>query len=322
MTKTGEIPYTWNQMEEQIKQAILCQASILEAFGPWLDQKLVADYLGLDWQEYRGKSVEDVNDIDITAHGIYVHAKVAYEYAYQLADIDRDTALSSWHSVDGLIQGFPETDADGEPSPFCRLNDFPLRRMLETFYARFGLFDGMDPELDAYMPSIRELALLSNMTVPAVRTSLSKEGFKLEKLNGHTRGNAEDSGFRLNTSDAKIWLSRRRGFIPQREPSDTRQNDRMISEIIVDRTAPFPDVVKRIIEIQKMDAQAISNATGLELPWLSGLLDGHVITADLQALRSLAHVLGAYPPDFVSAGIRHALLTENLNMSERPREAL
>lgn len=310
MSKTGEIPYTWALMEQQIEEAILCQASILAEFGPSSKESIVPEYLGIDPDWYKDHFVEEVSGIDITEHGIYFHAKVAYDYAYQVRDVDSDLALSSWHSVDGLVQGFPETNADGEPSPFCRLNDFPLRRMLETFYARFGLFSG----LDAYEhnPSIRELALLSNMTVPAVRTSLSKEGFKLVKAKGMTRGNQEESGFRLDADDAKLWLSRRRGFIPQRNASDPAQIERAVSDLVNDRSLSFPEMVRKVMDLRKLDASSICKDSSLDPTWLSGLIAGQPIAPDVQVLRTLSNALQVTPADFVSSGVRHAMLSEDV----------
>ena len=72
MSKTGEIPYTWKQMEEQITEAILCQASILSEFGQTLD--LVADFLGIDRDAFSEMDLEQVREIDtiidpLTAEG-------------------------------------------------------------------------------------------------------------------------------------------------------------------------------------------------------------------------------------------------------------
>lgn len=308
MSKTGEIPYTWPQIEEQIKEAILCQASILEEFGPVRTRNLVADYLGIDPEEFSDKTVEDIRDVDISKHGIYFHARIAYDYAYQLNPVELHLAQSSWHSVDGLLQGFPETDAAGEPSPFCRLNDFPLRRMLETFFARFGLFEE-SLSID-YMPSIRELSLLANMTIPAVRTSLSKESFKLEKSHGVTRGNQEESGFRLNTQDAKLWLSRRRGFIPQRTDTEGEQADRAIAQILEDADLLFPDALKRVIGLRKLEVDAIAAAAAIDKVWLVDLTEGKSVSPDLTALKAVARALSVPAPDFVAAGVRHLLRLE------------
>lgn len=302
MSKTGEIPYTWKQMEEQIAEAILCQASILSEFGPALD--LVADFLGIDRNAFSEMDLEQVRDIDISRHAMHQHCKVAYDYAYQLRDFPPVEALDAWHAVDGMLQGFPQTDADGEPSPFCRLNDFPLRRMLETFAARILMF-GVD-YTDDYAPSIRELALLANMTVPAVRTSLSKEGFRLEKSAKLTRSNQEDSSFKLNHEDAKLWLSRRRGFIPQRSTIPSEQVLRAVEEL-ADPAVSFPEVTTKIVALRNLNADELADASGVDQSWFRDLLAGNPVAPDLRALQSLARALKVPVPAFVAAGIRHLL---------------
>ncbi|MCT2539973.1 hypothetical protein [Sedimentimonas flavescens] len=310
MSKAGEIPYTWEQIEMQIKEAISCQASILETFGPWCEGRLVADYLGLSEEQFRDAFVEDVTEFDIRRHQLYDIVRRAYDYAYQLDGARTDMA-SEWQDVDGLLQGFPQTDAAGQPSPFCTLNDFPLRRMLETFFARFGLFDSDRQELIDYRPTIRELALLANMTVPAVRTSLSKEGFKLDKVQASSRGNREEASFRLNTEDARLWLSRRRGFIPQSAGDGLEGRQPLIDQLLADRAVAFPDVLARILDLKTMDAQQVARENSIDEEWLSGLIAGEAVNLDLEALRQLARALDVSEAEFVSIGVRHLLRAQS-----------
>lgn len=271
-------------------------------FGPTLD--LVADFLGIDRNAFSEMDLEQLREIDISRHAIHQHCKVAYDYAYQLRDFPPVEAFGAWHAVDGMLQGFPQTDADGEPSPFCRLNDCPLRRMLETFASRILMFD-VDYK-DDYAPTIRELSLLANMTVPAVRTSLSKEGFRLEKSATLTRGNQEDSSFKLNHEVAKLWLSRRRGFIPQRSANPSEQAFRAVEEL-ADPAVSFPEVATKIVALRDLNADDLAAASGVDQSWLRDLLAGNPVAPDLPALQSLAKALEVPAPAFVAAGIRHLL---------------
>ncbi|PPB80355.1 hypothetical protein LV82_02230 [Albidovulum inexpectatum] len=308
MNKTGEIPYSWDVIEEQIRDAIFSQASILEAFGPRDDGRTVRAYLGLEGEGFVGVqdlTSEDLAAIDITRHELHYHARVAYDYAYQCRPQDRYTVLSTWHEVDGLLQGFPETDAEGEPSPFCTLNDFPLRRMLETFFARFALFDD-DLRWDV---SIRQLSLLANMTVPAVRTSLSKEGFKLEKSRGHERSRLDGTGFKLANADARLWLSRRRGFIPQLG-EETEDNDRKVAQVLSDPDLTFPEALSRVLELRGLDVPTLAANAGADKEWLEGLKDGRRIAPRIDPLRSLARTLRVPEPDFAAAAIKYILAME------------
>jgi hypothetical protein len=306
MSKTGEIPYTWKQIEDQVRDAILSQASILEVFGPWHDHRLVADYLCMDHASHGGRMIEDIpaEELDISKHQLLQHVRLAYDYAYQI-DGGQTDIVSVWHDVDGLLQGFPQTDASGEPSPFCTLNDYPLRRMLETFFARFGLFEEEQlPDWDMSL-SIRELSLLSNMTVPAVRTSLSKEGFKLEKSQSSTRSNREESSFRLKREDAKLWLSRRRGFIPQRSQDMSARVAQIRSQILADKEASFSDLLSRLLEASHRDIEQVADQAGLDPDWLSSLVSGTSASPDIDSLRSLARTLSLPEPDFAAAAVRH-----------------
>lgn len=314
MSKTGEIPYTWKQMEEQIKEAILCQASILAEFGPGLD--LVADFLGIDHEEFRRMDFSHIEDIDIQRHDMHYHCKIAYDYAYQLRSFRHKDAFEAWHAVSGMLCGFPQSDADGEPSPLDLNNDFPLRRMLDTFVARIQMFDREFS--DGYTPTIRELSLLANMTVPAVRTSLSKEGFRLEKSTVRTRGNQEEASFKLNHDDAKLWLSRRRGFIPQRSADPDEQVRQAAKDLLADPAVSLPDAATRIMALRELDVESVATSFGIDRAWLTGLLAKETVKPDINAFRLLAQALDVPMPAFVAAGVRYVL---ELEASENPEGA-
>lgn len=303
MSKAGEIPYSWDQMEAQIREAILCQASMLEHFGPSPTENIVAAYLGFDPGEtlVQDLTKEQIESIDIRSHGLYDQVRIAYHYAYQLEEAER-AAPSSWDDIDGLLQGFPETDANGEPSPFCTLNDFPLRRMLETFRARYGLHEF------GFAVSTRELALLSNMTVPAVRTALSREGFKLEKSQGTSRSRPEGSDFKLTAGDALLWLSKRRGYIPNRPTTSDQQH--AIREIVCFGEDSFPGLLRRVMALIGQDAATVAEVHQVDRAWLEKLVEGEAAEPDLDALCRLARGLQAPEPEFVSQAVRHLLRTE------------
>lgn len=308
MSKAGEIPYTWPEIEAQIKDAILCQASVLEGFGPWLEGSLVAKFLGISEEEFADTAVEDITEIDITRHQLYVTVEHAYRYAYQL-DGWWECSSSVWHDVDGLLQGYPQADAHGERSPFCMLNDFPLRRVLETFFARFGLF-GSERDIDAMDLSIRELALLSNMTVPAVRTSLSKEGFKLERYHEKNASRPDDRAFRLKAEDAKLWLSRRRGFIPQGVRPTDDGVAQTVSKILSDQDTPFEQRVSGAMSLLDLDAEAVTRHEEIENSWLHELLQGKAAAPKLGSLRALARLFKTDEARFAADGVQHLIELE------------
>jgi hypothetical protein len=299
MSKTGEIPYTWEEIEKGIKDAIRCQASILERFGPSFEKPhLVADFLGLTYDPYM--DLEDLPEFDITRHALYDIVRRAYQYAYQL-DGWWDCGDDVWHEVGGALEGYPETDADGERSPFCTLNDFPLRRMLETFFARFSLFEE-DLDLDT-----RALSLLANMTVPAVRTSLSKEGFKLVRMQTIDPDRTDEKTFYLKSSEALTWLSRRRGFIPQRQYNQGDNVQDTVSRLLANEALGFPERVAQATKLLEYDITAMAEHAGVEVDWLLGLIEGKPVAPDVKALCTLAKFFGIVEPDFAGAGVRHLL---------------
>lgn len=305
MSKTGEIPYTWEEIEKGIKEAIRCQASILDRFGPSAEKPhLAADFLGLTYDPQM--DMEYPPEFDISRHELYRIVRQAYQYAYQL-DGWWDCDPSIWHEVDGALQGYPQTDADGERSPFCTLNDFPLRRMLETYFARFSLFE---EHLDL---NTRALSLLANMTVPAVRTSLSKEGFKLVRMQIADR--ADEKTFYLTASDALTWLSRRRGFIPQRQYSqgDSAKDD--IARVLANEALGFSERVAQATKLLGFDITTMAEHASVEVDWLLGLIEGKPVSPDVKALCALAKAFGIAEPDFTGAGVRHLLAVslENAN---------
>ncbi|MFW2545659.1 hypothetical protein ACN2XU_23810 [Primorskyibacter sp. 2E107] len=305
MSKTGEIPYTWEEIEAEVRDAIRCQASILETFGPcFKDCNIAMDFLGLPRELHADLefSMEAPPDFDLERHVIHHLAKEAYRYAYQL-DGCWDCDVHVWHEVDTLLQGYPQTDAEGNGSPFCTLNDFPLRRMFETFFARYSLFE-RETMGD---PDIRELSLLANMTVPAVRTSLSKEGFKLERSSGVSRSNQEDKSFRLPREDAILWLSRRRGFIPQRTKPEGEAVREIVVKTLADETMPFHTRIAQAIGLLGEDLATFATAAGLDTEWFDGLMAGRPVSPDVQALRGLAKALGMDEPAFAGTGVRHLL---------------
>lgn len=304
MSKSGEIPYSWELIESQIRDAILCQATLLSHFGPWIDNedKVTRAYLGVGSGEldYHDMSNEEIAAVDITRHSIYQMVRGAYVYAYQLEGAENwdGSDATWWHDADALLQSWPQTDAHGEPSPFDTLNDFPLRRMLETFFARWKL------EKEGMSVSVRELSLLANMTVPAVRTSLSKEGIKLERQQAHDRRNSEEASFQLAAGEALDWLSKRRGFIPQRqkrsaEAKTLADQDARIA-LLLDRTQPLPTRLQTLLDSagEDYDEEAAA-AAGIEAgsPWITEILAGKSVTFDLKKASALAAYLHVSSPE-------------------------
>lgn len=297
-------PYTWEEIEDQIRLAILAQASILGQFGP-SDPAVFQSYLGIEtdtWQpEYMDQ--EQVASIPLERHVLYHQVKRAYLYAYQLDGFEQ-ASEEDWHEMPGLLEGFPQTDFLGLPSPLCKLNDFPLRRVLETYFARWSW------HVEGFDLTIRQLSLLANMTIPAVRTSLSKEGFKLDQLRGSDSRRDDGSTARLSAEDAEVWLSRRRGFIPNRERPSAEPTSRTPSELLGDPSLAFPDLLKSLCKASDLEIPSLSERAGCSEAWLEEVVAGQPAEIDLAALRSIASNLGVPTPEFVARAVKHLLEVE------------
>ncbi len=299
MNSTNHIPYTWAEIEDQLRIAIACQASILDYTGP-KQSGFAQLYLGGD----PSGRIEDLGGktVAIENYGLYDYARSAYAYAYQLDGLELATGEQHYEIACGVLNGFPQTDMQGEPSPFCKLNDFPLRRMFETFLARWELYEfedwgGM---------SVRALSLLSNMTVPAVRTSLSKEGFKLEFSAREGTRRDDDKALTLNAKDALSWLSRRRGFTANRnaEPRDVAN---VTTEIFANPDLTFETALQRAMTFLRVDANTLADVTRRTTLWVETLRKGGSAEIDVVALRAMARALNAPEPEFVARAVKHLI---------------
>lgn len=314
MSKSPQAPYTWEEIEDQVRSAILCQYTILNDLGPRSDE-LLRLYLGIDLAALEeadakggAKKAEVLRSIPLDRHGLHSLARNAYSYAYQLDGWDRATYEDHYMIDCGVMPGFPQSDMDGEPSPLSSFHDLPLRRVFETFLARWNLYN---PDFGGGL-SVRELALLSNMTVPAVRTSLSKEGIKLDLASARGEGNRrdDDRSATLNVRDALRWLDGRRGFVPNRGQGPA-SSAAPIAEIFADREVAFDHALRKALAALGTDTARVAASASIAPSWLSDLAQGSPVNIDLEALRRLARELEVLEALFVSRGVEHLIRLEN-----------
>lgn len=298
MSKATNIPHDWPEVEVQVREAVIAMASILQTFGPRDDGATVNAFLGqpveIAGREWMSK--EEVKSIDITRHALQGHARAAWCYAYQL-DGWEDFTPELWHEIScGLLSGgYALTDSEGEPTGLDFRNDMPLRQVFETAIARWNW---TEHESDL---TVRQLSLLSNMAETTVRSSLSKEGFRLDAPN---TVDEDRSSYTLSANDALQWLSRRRGFIPNATGPSPDRNRTAIHEMLADLSIPFPTAVRRTA-----DLAGLSDMSGSEVDpdWYAGLIEGRAVAPDVAALVALADALDVPRADFAARGVRHLL---------------
>ena len=311
MSKPNPAPYSWSEIEAQVRSAIFCQASILACLGP-VAADAVANYLGVDPDRAselsdgfnEGLDKKPDTGVVIERHHLYDLARNAYDFAYQLDGYQRASHEDQYEISCAVLTGFPQTDMHGNPSPLSSACDEPLRRVFETFVARWKLFD---TDLGSSGLTVRELALLSNMTIPAVRTSLSKEGFKLD-LSGRRD---DDKGGVLDLDNALTWLMRRRGFIPNRW-SDGDRPGMTVTEVFALPDLSFDAALRQALEIRALSAVQLAATAQVPATWLDAILEGKSASADVPALRAIARVLAQSEPEFVGRAVQHLLSFEVL----------
>jgi len=310
MTTQNNAPFTWQEIENQVRTAILRQLNSLAHFGPQEDD-VARIFAGMD-PDLLDPSLSDdaasnaATKLQVERHGIHSIAQQAYDYAYQTDHWFLATS-ETYHLACALLDGaYALADTDGELSPLAKLNDPPLRRMLETFVARWKLSN----EKHHYGLTVRELALLSNMTVPAVRTSLSKEGFKLE-ANNRADATKDENGV-LSEEDALVWLARRRGFVPTRTDAPPNSSGVTTAAAIHQwlETLSFAAALQRILAASETKASSLAAELNLNLAWLESLAAGKAVALDIDALRKLSRHLGAEEAAFVSKAVHHLINAE------------
>lgn len=310
MPNENNAPYSWEEIEKEVRTAVLRQLNSLIYFGPQ-EKEIARAFAGVDpdqlysWLDRDGaRNAEQTFPVE--RHGIYHVAREAYAYAYQ-TDAWFSANFETYHLASALLDGaYALADTDGELSPLAKLNDPPLRRMLETFVARWKL---SNEEYHSGL-TVRELALLSNMTVPAVRTSLSKEGFKLEA--NYRSDAAKDENGVLSEADAVVWLSRRRGFVPTRTDAP-RGSSGVTTAAAVQQwleTLSFTAALQRILAARETNASSVANKLDLAPAWLEDLAAGKAVSMDIDGLRQLSRHLGAEEAAFVAKAVHHLIATE------------
>jgi len=320
MNKANHVPHDWETIEGQVREAILCQLSILQTFGP-NSPELARLYLGIDpdcLESLEVKTEEDyaavLASIPLDRHHLHYLARNAYTYAYQLEGWEQ-ASPENHYEARGAMAGFPQSDMHGNLSPLSSESDAPLRRVFDTFIARWQLYS------DDYSVglSVRELALLSNMTVPAVRTSLSKEGFKLDMTTSRREAGRrdDDKAATLNNDDALIWLSRRRGFVPNRVARPQPSNA-AIADFFEAADLSFDQALRKAMSALQMDTIAFADMISSSQEWVDKLASGGAADIDIPALRASARVLAVPEPEFVARAVHHLIDCDMAHINKGP----
>lgn len=323
---SGKVPFTLEQVEADLRSIIDAMGGILATLFYFPDE-MRDQFLGIEIgdREWWAGAYSDgpgddlVSRIPLDRHPMVDVVRKAYAYAYQLdgAPSDESDVEMLWYDVAPVSDHLPVTYINGLPTQMNYVNGLSnekdtgigrIRRVLDTFTARYELNTGHSMTVD-------ELALLADMATGTVRTSLSKEGFRLyvpEPLASGEftigRKNLPEIGRNvLSNEDAKAWLSKRRGFIPNRQPGTGIDWKIVARNAFSEEVTNFPVVLKRICNLAGMDAFDLGTATAKNPVWIEGLLNGEKVEIDMDALVRLARLLHIEPAKFASHAVAHLL---------------
>lgn len=280
----SKVPYTWEQIESDIREALRIAAAAVDLWGTR------EAYYGMI-----GGEDGDSENIDITKHRLYSQAKRCYLYAYQLPGCE-DIPEEDWDEAAMLLGGAMPVVFDGEYSPLDKDSESPLRIVLETFFARYKM-NNHDGGLN-----IRELSHLSGMTDAVVRSSLSKEGFKLERLYG-----GEDGAILYN-SEALRWLTKRRGFIPNKGEALEGQKKAIIEGLVFDQSMTFSEIISELSRRYSTDIYEFTQKMpDADKDWVLAFFKRDKPEIRLDLLETIAKELDAPEAMFVGRSVTHLM---------------
>lgn len=232
-------------------------------------------FLGADPEETRATAV-DLSRFPIAAQ---IEALHAYAFAPTGDDLYDVNAL---HGMAHFLSSLPREDWDGSVHGFPGLgHPSAMSDVLEAASARAAL-DGHEGSWTDDL-SVRQLALLADITEGAVRNALSQNGAAgLTAVPGA-------KPVRVPLDEARRWLPGRRGFnaTPTGPSDDPVMNERLRA---FDRMEQLTDFISRHA------TRRLGSPDALEVN--HGWLDGTYLF-DLTMARNVAEAIGADVPTFV-----------------------
>lgn len=281
------VPYTWEQIEAELRKAVWVA---IEAIGIFTTNEAYSGMLG--------DSNSDEDTFDIKRHRVYSIVERCYAYAYQLPGHDK-VEEEDWYEAEMLLNGGMPVYTHNHESPLMASLDSPLRSVLETFFARYGL-NVLGKPLN-----IRELGLLAGMSDSVVRASLSKEGFKLE------RSGSSDESAVLSSEEALRWLTKRRGFIPNKGDALDGQKKAIIEGLVFDQSITFSEIITELSRRYRTDIfEFTQKMSDDDKEWVRAFFRGDKPEIRLELLRTIASELEAPEAMFVGRAVTH-LLSDN-----------
>lgn len=212
-------PFAKSEMLDELRTILLFEGDHLSlGRGP----EFAEGFLGFAPADGSNYCLDDPQKVDLERFPIADSFSRGYDYAYAPSNpiqIDESEVQDLIVFMDGVPR-VGGTSAGGETHPFMTPEGL-CRRVADTVFARWKLEINKGDDF-----TIRELALLANMSEGAVRNALSNKDLKSVKQGTATR---------IKWEEAHRWLLGRQGFVPMPPRSGARQD--AVRDLLRARTA-------------------------------------------------------------------------------------
>ena len=299
VTEDGrKLPFTKEEMFTELREIILREGARIDLMRGRAAAKA---FLGFDYEAdehddgSNNYSQEHLQKIRLDDFELARNFGLAYDYAFQVGKwMQFDEVVEN--RLRGIAHAMPQWGVEGSQTPY-HASDSTCRHVAELATARYLLTHYH------HSPSIEQLALLANMTQAAVRNSLSQENIK-----------AEGKPAQVENEAAWEWLSKRRGFIPNKALAERKETPQEKTQRIFNGVSFTNGLRHAAIEagFNGDDTQistGVSSAAGIDKTFVEGLIGGYP-APELTNLKAVADTLGLYYPRFAALAVEIALAQE------------
>lgn len=285
-------PIKRDEVMSDLRTALKATANHIAVVGS--DGNATTAFLGLPIKEDGSFGADEIDSelIQLERFAITKIIDKAYDFAFQaglrphrhtMDDGEYLRMLTFRRGSPRFVWGGVSTPMDNDNAAICRTIDTADARMRLLW--KLGL-------------TVRQLSLLANMSEPAARTSLSKEGIK-------TVGSRNDEGLaEIPDEDAYRWLVGRRGFVATLipEPTDSFYTDDIIRLF---KAHGFESGLE--VHLSGASISTVAQEAKVDPDWLLELANGRPAKLDLEALDRVAQHLHADAPAFIGNAVENIL---------------
>ncbi|BBE74932.1 hypothetical protein [Oharaeibacter diazotrophicus] len=269
--------FTKDQMLDELRTIFLFEADHL-AMGA--GSAMAVAFIGFESDQYWE---EAPSRVDLSRFPITFAFDAGYDFAFQPGYLNKyssEMALDLYAFMEGTPRCGGQRDRQGETHVFMTQDGF-CRTVVDAVHAREKLDDAYGDF------TIRDLALLANMTEGAVRNALA------DRSDNGLRAVPGSKPVEVNHAEGVRWLSGRRGFVPT---PNRPQEDRFLREHLVELSSAeaLSRVVSRLLWPRDKAPLPADRVTA----WIDG-----TFTFDRQDAEKLAEVLDLDVPLFVGKAL-------------------